>query len=152
MRRGTRQPDPSILVSVPTVSDSELAPPGAHVLYALEPVPNLDGQVDWRYERSAARTSLLERLAGLGSPVADVVTERFVDPTDWDAMGLPRGTPFSLSRRFFQSGPWRTPNVDRRVPGLVLAGSSTVPGVGIPMVLISGRLAAERVQELAAGG
>ncbi|MCU1455220.1 MAG: Phytoene dehydrogenase, partial [Acidimicrobiales bacterium] len=36
-------------------------------------------------------------------------------------------------------------NVDRRVPGLVFVGSGTVPGVSVPMVLISGRLAADRV-------
>ena len=42
--------EPSWLVSVPTVSDPALAPPGRHVLYALEPVPNLDGQIDWTTE------------------------------------------------------------------------------------------------------
>ena len=57
------------------------------------------------------------------------------------------GTPFSLSHRFFQSGPFRPSNVERRVPGLVFTGSSTVPGVGVPMVLISGELAARRVVE-----
>jgi phytoene desaturase len=74
------------------------------------------------------------------------VVERFVDPTGWGARGLERGTPFSLARRFFQSGPFRAPNVDRRVPGLVFVGMGTVPGVGIPMVLLSGRLAADRAE------
>ena len=37
----------------------------------------------------------------------------------------------------------------RRVPGLVFVGSSTVPGVGVPMVLVSGKLAAARVRDLA---
>ncbi|MBO0727799.1 MAG: phytoene desaturase [Acidimicrobiaceae bacterium] len=148
LRRGTRQSDPSMLVTVPTVSDSSLAPPGGHVLAALEPVPNLDGHVDWTDERDRARTSLLTRLSDLGYPVGDVVTERFVDPLRWEALGLTKGTPFSLSHRFLQSGPWRTPNVDHRVPGLVLVGDSTVPGVGIPMVLTSGRLAAARVEHL----
>ena len=55
------------------------------------------------------------------------------------------GTPFSLTHRFFQSGPFRPANVERRAPGLVFAGCGTVPGVGVPMVLLSGRLAAERV-------
>ena len=39
--------------------------------------------------------------------------------------------------------------MDKRVPGLFFAGSGTTPGVGIPMVLISGKLAAQRVQEMA---
>jgi phytoene desaturase len=58
---------------------------------------------------------------------------------------MERGTPFSLSHRFFQSGPFRPPNVDHRAPGLVFTGSGTVPGVGVPMALVSGELAAERV-------
>jgi phytoene desaturase len=38
--------------------------------------------------------------------------------------------------------------VDDRVPGLVFVGSGTQPGVGIPMVLVSGQLAAQRVVEM----
>lgn len=151
LRTGTRQPDPAVLVCVPTVSDPALAPPGGHVLYALEPVPNLDGRMDWTVERPRVRDGLVRRLSTLGYPVDDVVTERFVDPADWEAQGMERGTPFALSHRFFQTGPWRPPNRDRRVPGLVLVGSGTVPGVSVPMVLVSGRLAADRVDELASG-
>ncbi len=76
----------------------------------------------------------------------DVVVDHFIDPARWARDGLERGTPFALAHRFFQSGPFRTANVDRRVPGLVLVGMGTVPGVGIPMVLLSGRLAADRVE------
>ncbi len=148
LRDGVRQPDPAILVCAPTRSDPALAPPGGHVLYALEPIPNLDGRIDWTTERDRVRASLVERLDGLGYPVGDVVTERFVDPADWEAQGMERGTPFALSHRFFQSGPFRPNNVDRRVPGLVLVGSGTVPGVSVPMVIVSGRLAAERVDGL----
>lgn len=149
LRDGVRMPDPSILVSSPTVSDPRLAPDGGTVLYALEPVPNLDGHVDWHDHGSRPRDELVSRLASLGYPVADVVVERFTDPVGWAQLGHERGTPFSLAHRFFQSGPFRTGNVDPRVPGLVLAGMGTVPGVGIPMVLISGRLAAKRVEALA---
>ena len=50
------------------------------------------------------------------------------------------------AHRFFQSGPFRPSNVTSRAAGLVFAGSGTVPGVGVPMVLLSGRLAADRVE------
>ena len=145
---GRRMPDPSILVTVPTVDDPALAPPGGHVLYALEPVPNLDGVVDWGGERDRARDQLRARVAGLGYPV-ETVAEMFVDPVDWQRQGMEKGTPFALAHTFFQSGPFRPGNVDSRLPGLVFAGSGTVPGVGVPMVMISGRLAAERVDRLA---
>lgn len=147
---GTRMPDPSILVTVPTVDDPSLAPEGAHTLYVLEPVPNLDGRLDWTAEREAMRADLAERVAALGYPVdpASIDVEAFVDPLDWERAGMERGTPFALSHRFRQTGPFRPANVDRRAPGLVFAGSGTQPGVGVPMVLVSGRLAAERVDQV----
>jgi phytoene desaturase len=148
LRDGRRMPDPSILVTTATVTDPTLAPEGATTLYVLEPVPNLDGAIDWEAEGPRARADLIARVAELGYPVDDIEVEEFVDPAGWAARGLERGTPFALAHRFFQSGPFRTPNVDRRVPRLVLVGMGTVPGVGIPMVLLSGRLAADRVDAL----
>ena len=146
LRDGRRMPDPSILVTSHSYSDASLAPDGCSTLYALEPVPNLDGRIDWEADRTWIRESLLARVAAHGYPVDDVVTERFLDPTDWERMGMERGTPFGLSHRFFQTGPFRPSNVERRAPGLFFVGSSTVPGVGVPMVLLSGRLVANRVE------
>jgi phytoene desaturase len=144
LRKGVRMPDPSLLVSVPTVDEPSMAPEGHSVLYVLEPCPNLDGRVEWVNERQRARDDLAKWVEGFGYPT-DVVVERLVDPLDWERQGMERGTPFALAHEFFQSGPFRPSNVERRAPGLVFAGSSTVPGVGVPMVLVSGRLAAERV-------
>ncbi|MGW5361785.1 phytoene desaturase family protein [Actinopolymorpha pittospori] len=147
LHEGRLMPDPSVLVTVPTLSDPSLAPEDSSVLYVLEPVPSLAGKVDWTKERRATR----ERLGGLlehwGYP-SDVIVEEAMDPTDWARQGMALGTPFALAHTFFQSGPFRPANVDRRVHGLVFVGSSTVPGVGVPMVLVSGRLAAERVEQL----
>jgi phytoene desaturase len=137
--------DPSMLVSVPTRSEPALAPADRHVIYALEPVPNLRGQLDWTRARPRFRQRVVDRLAALGYPV-EVEVEELYDPLDWERAGLQLGTPFSLAHRLVQTGPLRTPNVDGRVPGLVFTGAGTVPGVGVPMVLLSGRLAAERVR------
>ena len=144
---GTRMPEPSTLVTVPSRDDPTLAPEGCSVLYVLEPAPNLDGVVDWTIERDRARDQLAERVSSYGYPL-DIVTEELVDPLDWERQGMERGTPFALSHAFFQTGPFRPANVTRQAPGLVFVGSGTVPGVGVPMVLVSGRLAAERVSRL----
>lgn len=149
LERGVLMPDPSILVTSPTVSDPSLAPEGRVSLYVLEPTPNLDGTVDWTVEGERLKESLAARVKSLGYPVDEIEYERFLDPTDWERMGMERGTPFALAHNFFQTGPFRPNNVDRRVPGVVFVGSGTVPGVGVPMVLLSGRLAAERVDRLA---
>ena len=151
LHEGCRMSDPSVLVTVPTIGEPSMAPSGRHVLYVLEPVPNLDARIDWTTERDVARERLAALVAGFGYPT-DAEVEVLVDPADWDARGMERGTPFALSHRFFQSGPFRPSNLERRVPGLVFAGSGTLPGVGIPMVLVSGRLAAARVAALDAGG
>lgn len=145
---GVRMPDPSILVTLHSLDDPSLAPDGCTSIYALEPTPNLDGKVDWVAEGERIADSLRAQVASLGYPT-EVVVERMYDPLDWEAMGMERGTPFALAHTFLQTGPFRPNNVDKRVPGLVFTGSSTLPGVGVPMVLVSGKLAAERVQEFA---
>jgi phytoene desaturase len=144
LRDGTRMPDPSLLVSVQSHGEPDAAPPRGHALFVLEPVPNLDGQVDWTTERGKARDDLLGHLDRLGYPT-DIEVEELIDPLDWEARGMERGTPFALSHKFRHTGPFRPGNLDKRAPGLVFVGSGTQPGVGVPMVLVSGMLAAERV-------
>jgi phytoene desaturase len=149
IRDGDVMSDPSILVTLHSLDDRSLAPDGCSTLYALEPVPNLDGRVDWVRHRERAMARLRAQVAAGGYPV-DVVTEEINDPLDWEAQGMERGTPFALAHTFRQTGPFRPRNVDPRVPGLVFVGSSTVPGVGVPMVLVSGKLAAARVAQAVA--
>jgi phytoene desaturase len=144
LRDGTRMPDPSLLVSVPSLHEPTMAPADRHVLYVLEPVPNLDGRIDWVEERPRIRAQLEAALGRLGYPT-NIEVEELVDPLDWEAQGMERGTPFALSHTFAQTGPFRPGNLERRAPGLVFTGSGTVPGVGVPMVLVSGELAAARV-------
>ena len=148
LRDGVRMPDPSLLISVPSLHEPTMAPAGSHALYVLEPTPNLDGRVDWTDVRPKARDDLYRQLERLGYPT-DIVVEELVDPLDWERQGMERGTPFALSHRFRQTGPFRPGNLERRAPGLVFTGSGTVPGVGVPMVLVSGMLAAERVERMA---
>jgi phytoene desaturase len=93
------------------------------------------------------RSDLAAAAARLGYPT-DIEVERLVDPLDWEAQGMERGTPFALSHTFAQTGPFRPGNLERRAPGLVFTGSGTVPGVGVPMVLVSGELAAARVHQM----
>lgn len=142
----TLQPDPSRLVTVPTLSEPGMAPEGHSTLYVLEPVPNLQGPVDWRREAGPMRERLHAFLAANGYPT-EVVAEEFVTPLDWQAQGMAHGTPFALAHTFAQTGPFRPSNVEKKVPGLVFAGSGTIPGVGVPMVLVSGKLAADRVDD-----
>lgn len=150
-RDGVVMRDPSLLVTRPTATDPALAPPGRHLLYVLAPCPNTrTGRIPWpafgpRY-RDALVAELERRgLDGLGDAIE---TEHLVTPADWAAQGLAAGTPFSLAHTFTQTGPFRPRNLVRGVENVVLAGCGTTPGVGVPVVLLSGKLAAARVTGL----
>ncbi|GAB3232023.1 phytoene desaturase family protein [Mycolicibacterium hippocampi] len=139
--------DPSLLVTRPTASDPSLAPPGRDLLYVLAPAPNTQvGQVNWDAAGTAYVDEMLgavtARLPELGD---DVELLRVVTPADWGRQGMAAGTPFALAHTFAQTGPFRPANTVRGVDNVVLAGSSTVPGVGVPTAILSGRLAADRI-------
>jgi phytoene desaturase len=147
---GRLQRDPSWFLSVPTVSDPGLAPPGGEVGFYLLPAPNLQGDpVDWAVQGPRELDLAMDRIeaAGYGAVRSATVTSMVVTPDDWAAQGMAAGTPFAVSHHFRQTGPFRPRNVAPKVRGVVFTGSSTTPGVGVPMVLISGKLAAERVLE-----
>jgi phytoene desaturase len=142
---GRLMSDPSVLVTNPTRSDPSLAPAGREIYYVLFPTPNLDAPLDWsrlapRYREHVLATLERRGWAGFGDgiEVEDVTT-----PADWADRGMERGAPFAAAHSFRQTGPFRPGNL--RGENLVFTGSGTQPGVGVPMVLVSGRLAAERV-------
>lgn len=151
-RRGFRELDsgklmaePSLLVTSPTRTDPLVAPPGHHSYYALLPVPNTQSGIDWDRLRSRLHDELVARLehAGYTGFGEGIEAEHFITPADWARRGYPAGTPFSATHTFGQTGPFRQPNLV--ADNVALAGCGTQPGSGVPMVLISGRLAAERI-------
>ena len=137
----------SCCVTRPTAGDPSLAPPGRDLLYILAPAPNTEvGQVDWDATSSAYVDEMLgavtARLPQLGE---DLEILQVVTPADWGRQGMAAGTPFALAHTLGQTGPFRPSNTVRCVDNVVLAGSSTVPGVGVPTAILSGRLAADRI-------
>jgi phytoene desaturase len=153
-RDGRPMSDPSLLVSMPSVTDRSLAPDGGQVLSIVAPTPNLhrrsggNPDLDWPTLGPRYRDEVLATLESRGwtGLTGAVEVEELATPLDWAAQGMAAGTPFALAHTFGQTGPFRPSTLPRRGPeNVVLAGSSVQPGVGVPMVLISGRLAAERI-------
>ena len=139
--------DPSILVTVPTHDDPNLAPAGKHSYYILFPTPNLDSDIDWNKQAGPYRDQMIKTIEERGySGFGDSIeTEVMTTPLDWKNQGMEMGAPFASAHTFFQTGPFRPRNMAKGIENVVFAGSGTQPGVGVPMVLISGRLAAERI-------
>ena len=146
IRDGRLMRDPSLALTRPTATDPALAPHGRQLMSVLAPSPNLArGDLDWdrigaSYAGEVAALALDRCGLGGEAEILHVLT-----PADWGRQGLIAGTPFSLAHTFGQTGPFRPANLPRGTDNAVLAGCGTVPGVGIPTALLSGRLAADRV-------
>jgi len=149
--RKVRLPEePAFYVSVPSRSDPSLAPEGTDAVFILVPVPLLAGADDVFPDADVAalRARVVDRLRreGVSWREQDIVEERAVNPADWrDAFGLYRGSAFGTAHTLFQMGPFRAPNRDRYIQGLYYVGAGTVPGTGVPMVTLGGRMTAESV-------
>ncbi|MEU2157627.1 phytoene desaturase family protein [Streptomyces sp. NPDC019396] len=149
-RAGALMSDPSLLITRPTAHDASLAPPGRHLHYVLAPCPNTTvgpSAEAWEDLGPRYRDSLVAELErrGLDGFADSIEEELLVTPLDWTAQGHAAGSPFSVSHTFAQTGPFRPRNLVRGLDNVVLAGCGTTPGVGVPTVLISGKLAAARV-------
>jgi phytoene desaturase len=155
IRRGTLMSDPSLLVTNPSRTDPSVAPAGRHAYYVLAPVPNLTAghDLDWRGglgERYTAELIEVLEARGYQGFGAGVEVSHVVTPADWADLGMAAGTPFAAAHSFWQTGPFRPGNLHSTLDNVVFVGSGTQPGVGVPMVLISGKLAAQRVTGRAA--
>ena len=147
IKKKTLMSDPSLLVTIPSKDDPALAPAGKHSYYILFPTPNLDADIDWKITQSKYRDQMLRTMEerGYHGFAESIEVEHITTPLEWEQMGLERGAPFASAHTFFQTGPFRPRNMAKGFENVVFTGSGTQPGVGVPMVLISGRLAAERI-------
>ena len=139
--------DPSLLVTIPSLDDPTLAPAGKTSYYILFPTPNLTADIDWRKMKTIYRDQMLKTLEQRGYKdfAESIEVEHITTPLDWQEQGMEQGAPFASAHTFLQTGPFRPRNIAKGFENVVFAGSGTQPGVGVPMVLISGRLAAERI-------
>ncbi|MEC3920087.1 phytoene desaturase family protein [Nocardia sp. CDC160] len=150
--RGRLMSDPSLLLTRPALTDPSLHIDREAVRYEplslLAPCPNLAAApLDWDQLTPFYLRELLQTLEARGyQGISEHFRVDHVDtPRTWQARGMLAGTPFSAAHLFRQTGPFRTRNLVRGHANVVLAGSGTVPGVGVPTVLLSGKLAAARI-------
>lgn len=142
---------PSIYVHAPARMDPAAAPAGQDTLMVLVPVGHLDAAAgqDWPDLQARARTAVFDWLAtraGITDLEQHLKFEVSFTPQHWSSMyNLAKGSAFGLSHNFTQVGYLRPHNRHRRYANLYFVGSSTHPGTGLPMVLISARLTVERI-------
>jgi phytoene desaturase len=137
-------------ISAPSKSDLSLAPAGKTLMFGLVPTPVLSqmGDVNWKHIVADARSQVLARLAHHDIHISedDFLVEEVWTPVDWGRkFGLYDGSAFGLSHTLMNMGPLRPKNYASDIKGLYFVGASTTPGTGMPMVLLSGRMTAERI-------
>ncbi len=140
---------PALHVCIPTLTDRTLAPEGHDVVYILAPCANTRGSIDWVRESPAFRERILDTLEAAGLPElrSRIVFERMFTPPEFESIyGCYGGAAYgSLNPAFMQSAYFRPHIKSEEVESLYFAGAGTHPGGGVPIVLTSGRLAAEAV-------
>lgn len=137
-------------MSIASKTDPSLAPPGDSTVFVIVPLPqpfHLEGE-DWPAMEQKLKERIFKRLGqhGIKFSTADIVFEKVMTPADWgNRFGLFQGSAFGAAHTLFQMGAFRYPNRDPHLKRLYYTGASTTPGTGLPMVVLSGRMTAERV-------
>lgn len=141
-RRRVLADDFSLYVHAPTRSDPSMAPRGCDTFYALSPVPNLRGNVDWATTAPSYAERLLESIEKRLLPDlrASLVTSRLMTPADFQStLRSADGAAFGPEPTLTQSAWFRYHNRSS-IRGLYFVGAGTHPGAGVPGVLSSAKL------------
>lgn len=138
--------DPAFYACISKRSEASVAPEGHENLMILAPCPNLDRT--WTdQDAQDLREKVYARLGReVGFEPSRVRGVKTFSPEDWKSvLNLDRGAAFGLSHHFNQSAYFRPANRSKSNPDLYFVGASTIPGNGMPMVLISADLAVQRI-------
>ncbi len=141
-------------IAVPSETDHDLAPAGDTTMFALAPTPLLSAMpdIDWPAAIKDVRQRIFERLRlhNIGLDQERIVFEEVFTPDEWRRrFGLFDGSAFGAAHTLFQVGPFRSRNYSSEIDGLYYAGASCTPGTGMPMVTLSGKLTAQRIESRA---
>jgi phytoene desaturase len=142
---------PSFYVHAPVRTDPMAAPVNQDTLSVVVAVGHVDKtkNQDWDMILQRTRKAVTERLKRFGMEDIEehIKFEICHTPENWEsACNISSGSVFgSLAHNVFQMGYFRPHNRHDRYHNLYFVGSSTHPGNGIPNVLLSAKLVAERI-------
>ncbi len=138
---------PYYYVNASSKSNPDCAPEGCENLFILCPVPDRRYKNDWSDREQLADTILKDMSERIGYDlIANRVTQTIYAPDDWEGMfNLYRGSGLGLAHGLNQVAAMRPKNKDEEFDNLYYVGASTVPGTGLPIVVIGSKLVTERI-------
>ena len=138
---------PYYYVNVASKSNPNCAPEGCENLFILCPVPDRRIKPNW----DDADQLVEEIIEDLGKRVGfdiknNILTKTVYTPIEWEKMfNLYKGSGLGLAHGLNQIGAFRPKNKDEKLNNLYYVGASTVPGTGLPIVVIGSKLVTERI-------
>ena len=125
----------------------ECAPPDSESLFFVCPVPDLRFKKSWNDKDEIVNRIIDDFSMRIKKDIRPFIVSRTVyTPEDWkDQFNLHRGSGLGLSHKMMQIGGFRPKNYDEDFRNVFYTGASTIPGTGLPMVIISSKLAVERI-------
>ncbi len=143
--------DPSFYMYSPSQIDPSVAPEGKDGFYVLVPVPSMQkGSASWSQEEIRTTRDkiirMIEKIDGFEEIEKHIEVEHIYTPKTFESMfNLQFGATFGLQPTLSQSLYFRPQATSKKVKGLYFAGSSNHPGAGVPIVLISARIAVNEI-------
>ena len=147
--KGDLAPDPTCYLCAPSRTEDAVAPPGGEALYVLVHTPYLRPGQDWKQIYPLYRQQIfdkLKRTAGLDDLESAIQVEHYLTPQDiHERYGVLDGAIYGITSHGRLQGGFKPANHDPGLRGFYLAGGAAHPGPGMPMVLMSGWIAADRL-------
>ncbi|HQJ58850.1 MAG TPA: phytoene desaturase, partial [Bacteroidales bacterium] len=138
---------PYYYVNVISKNNPECAPDGCEALFFVCPVPNLIYKNNWQDKELIIESIITDFSERIKQDISqNIIVREAFSPEDWqDKFNLYQGAGLGLSHKMNQIGAFRPANFDEFFKNTFYVGSSTLPGAGLPMVVISSKLATERI-------
>ena len=150
-KQGKPAPDPTAYVCAPASTEQQVAPPGGEALYILVHTPYLRPDHDWSKMLPAYREVILDKLentAGMKDIRDRIVSENSLTPEGiHKRYRVLNGAIYGLASHGRFLGAFKPANRSRDLKGLYLAGGAAHPGPGMPMVMMSGWIAGDTLDQ-----
>ncbi|MDX1950634.1 MAG: phytoene desaturase family protein [Verrucomicrobiota bacterium] len=150
-KKGEPAPDPTCYLAATSSTEPESAPEGGESLYVLVHTPYLRPHHNWTKMLPAYRKTIIEKLkrtGGMPDIEERIVFERTLTPQDInDRFNVLNGAIYGLASHGRFLGAFKPGNRSPDLKGFYLAGGAAHPGPGMPMVLMSGWIAADSLDQ-----
>ncbi len=140
--------NPTIYVCATSRTDETQAPKECENLFVLINAPYTSERTDWAKEAKPYRDLIIKKLEkfGLEDLEKSIEFEQVITPEDFEKKyRTNRGSIYGVSSNGIFSAFLRVPNRARNIENLYFVGGATHPGGGMPLVLLSGKMASELI-------